>query len=326
MGAAVTKLEDPQRLDIYRRRGPFADGVPGLNRSAYFNQLNFCKTTLDVNVGDDGAEIDLGAYDVVLHNLMPRRAKVVGVNVERVLTATADHSSPTLSISSSGFGGTGEWAAYRAYGHNIHAFAGLIGATRDARGEMGDMGTPWADPLSSVAIAAWVLAWSLATERSSVGIDISMAELTAAQIADLHGVDPADVYRAPQVGGDFFLRATNGSALLAVSLHTVDEVSRFEELVGHRLPPMTTLGQLVEFDLDGIDLSELDSRFRVAGLATSLVYTAHDLAQDDFVRTTGIFQRVHSGDLGDYEITGLPWHFTGQPRVRVQAAPERPSE
>ena len=107
MGATVTKLEDPQRLDIYRRRGPFAGGVPGVNRSAYFNQLNFNKTTLDLAVGSADAELDLDAFDVVLQNLMPRRARTVGADLDSVLAAGSSTGSAKLAISSSGFGGTG---------------------------------------------------------------------------------------------------------------------------------------------------------------------------------------------------------------------------
>src|SRR5690606_32921320 len=48
MGAQVTKLEDPDRLDVYRRRGPFSKGIVGLNRSAYFNAINYNKTIADL--------------------------------------------------------------------------------------------------------------------------------------------------------------------------------------------------------------------------------------------------------------------------------------
>ena len=328
MGATVTKLEDPGRLDIYRRRGPFAGGVPGVNRSAYFNQLNFNKTTLDLAVGSADAELDLDAFDVVLQNLMPRRARTVGADLDSVLAAGSSTGSAKLAISSSGFGGTGEWAEYRAYGHNIHAFAGLVGATLDAKGEMGDMGTPWADPLTSVALAAWVLAWSLAAERTaSVGVDISMAELTAAQIADLHGIDPAEIYRAPQIGGDFFLRALGEDGqLLAVTLRTNEEVARFEAIVGFRLPSLSTRGQLILFAGVETRLATLEDGLRAAGLPASLVFTAHELARDPFVCSTGLYQPVTSDDLGDHRITGLPWHFTGQPPARLQPAPERAHE
>ena len=315
MGANVTKLEDPSRLDVYRRRGPFAEGKPGLNRSAYFNQLNFCKTRLDVPAEDEGL-LDVTAFDVVLNNLTPRRAKVVGVDADRVL----DGDSPALAISSSGFGSTGDWSHYRAYGHNIHAFAGLVAATRDARGEMADMGTPWVDPLTSVAIVAWVLAWALAPEHdTSVALDISMAELCAAQLRELAGSDAADPYEAPEFGGDFFLRLADSRQLVAVTLSSAADVSRFEEIVGRPLPQLARNYELVQLSSLRDDLPE---RLIAAGLAVSPVFTASDLLHDDFIRSTGLFSPVESAELGRYEVTGLPWQFVGEDRVALSAAPE----
>jgi crotonobetainyl-CoA:carnitine CoA-transferase CaiB-like acyl-CoA transferase len=314
MGAVVTKLEDPKRLDIYRRRGPFADGQPGPNRSAYFNQLNFSKTRLEVNVGEPGAGLDLDQFDVIVHNLTPRRARTVGVDLAQVLT-----KSPKMAIASSGYGGTGPWANYRAYGHNIHAFAGLVAATRDARGQMGDMGTPWADPLTSVAIAAWVLAWSLEPgDRHAVGVDISMAELTAAQIADLSDPSPEASYASAQVGGHFFLRPASGP-LLAVSLRTEDEVESFQSTTGSPFPPGVGLGQELK-DLTVPD--DIEPRLRAAGIPAAPVLTAHELALDEDVRSTGLFASVSSKDLGTYEVTGIPWRFVGHPLIAAAAAPE----
>jgi hypothetical protein len=55
MGADVVRLEDERRLDIYRRTGPFADGVAGIERGAYFAVANFSKRSVfaaDGVVGD----------------------------------------------------------------------------------------------------------------------------------------------------------------------------------------------------------------------------------------------------------------------------------
>ncbi len=328
MGAQVTKLEDPQRLDVYRRRGPFAGGKAGLNRSAYFNQLNFSKKTLDVAVDAGASDLDLSAFDVVVHNLTPRRAAAVGVDIASVLAEPA----PKLAIASSGFGGTGEWANYRAYGHNIHAFAGLVAATRDARGEMGDMGTPWADPLTSVALAAWVLAWSLASEQdTSVGVDISMSELTAFQLTRSSLDSSTDEYTAP--AGEFhgFVRIGDDNALAAVSLRNKREQSTFELLTGRELARSERIGQMLsipDFELDGrkATVAELSEVLSSQGIPASLVYTAKDLAQDPFVRSTGLYRTVRNRDLGDHDITGLPWKFVGEERPAVAPAPERPAE
>jgi len=323
MGAQVTKLEDPERLDVYRRRGPFSSGVPGLNRSGYFNHINFCKTPLDIRVDATGSSLDVTPFDVVINNLSPHRAKRVGVDGESVSTGT----SPKLQLSSSGFGLTGDLAGYRAYGTNIHAFSGLVASSQNARGEMASVGTPWADPLTSVAITVWVLAWSLAPQReSSVSIDLSMVELLAAQLVELIGVDPEDTYKSATVGGDFFIRLPETGRMLAVTLDDAKDVAKFETLTGSSLPKLERRGQLVTTTLQ--NLTELDDDtiqdlLLRDGLKVSIVYTAHDLAREKDLHDDELFQPVESKDLGRYFVTGLPWRFFGSVKSPLWAAPER---
>ena len=323
MGAQVTKLEDPARLDVYRRRGPYAAGISGLNRSAYFNQVNYCKTRLDVTVGADGSSLSLEPFDVVVHNLSPHRARAVGVDGASVLAG----DDVKLSITSSGFGATGEWARYRAYGHNIHAFAGLVAATRDANGSMDDVGTPWADPLAGIAVATWALAWSLAEHDRSTAVDMSMAELMAAQLDSLRGQDPAAYYEQTSGTRDFFIRSPADGGVVAVSLHSDDDEDLFELISGTSLTlPTYRAGDLAPAylgRLGRLDSREIADRLRDAGLAAARVTTAHELAADPFVRSTGLFQTVESQALGRYDVTGLPWTFVGRGRTLLTAAPER---
>ena len=322
MGAEVTKLEDPQRLDVYRRRGPFSHGVPGLNRSAYFNAINFCKQPLDVSVTAAGSSLDLREFDVVVHNLSPRRAAQVGVDGTTVIAA----DEPKLSVTSSGFGSTGDWANYRAYGHNIHAFAGLVAATRNARGEMADVGTPWCDPLTSVAIATWISAWSLAPGRvHGVMVDMSMSEVMASQLADLLGTDPEVTYAPHCRPRDFFFRLGSGR-LVAVTLHGAADEDRFLRVTGNRPGEPARRGELLPVELGPMadwDDAKIEEHLLDAGLAASVVRTAPELARDRFLRSTGLFQSVESADLGRYDVTGLPWRFIGRDRVPLSAAPER---
>lgn len=324
MGAQVTKLEDPQRLDVYRRRGPFSQGVPGLNRSAYFNAINFCKHPLDVTVTDAGSSPDLRGFDVIVHNLSPRRAVQVGVDGPTVIAA----GGPRLSVTSSGFGSAGAWASYRAYGHNIHAFAGLVAATRNARGEMADVGTPWCDPLTSVTIAVWVCAWSLApTRERAVMVDLAMSEVMASQLADLLGTDPEATYAPRRDPRDFFFRLGSGR-LVAVTLRGAADEERFFRAAGHRLAEPTRAGDLLTMDLGPMeDWDDVDTEQHLldAGLAVSIVRTAPELARDPFLRSTGLFQSVNSADLGRYDVTGLPWRFVGRERPPLWPAPERPA-
>jgi crotonobetainyl-CoA:carnitine CoA-transferase CaiB-like acyl-CoA transferase len=70
MGATVTKVEDPDRLDMYRRRGPFIDAEPGMERAAYFACVNHSKDNRLVSL--DGSLDDLlDGCDVVMENFGP---------------------------------------------------------------------------------------------------------------------------------------------------------------------------------------------------------------------------------------------------------------
>lgn len=323
MGAQVTKMEDPERLDVYRRRGPFAGGESGLNRSGYFNHINYSKSGLDITVDEQGSSLDTGNYDVVIQNVTKRRASQVGIDAASV----TDHQIPKLSLTSSGFGRIGPWADFRAYGHNVHAFSGVTASTRNPRDEMADMGVPVADVLTSVALNAWILAWALAPDRdSSTAVDISMAELMAAQLIELDGVDIADAYGAPTVGGDLFVRLSGANDLLAVSLRSQVDIDLLGSCLGVEVPINGRRGQLVTFDAtpDVPSVAHLDEVLRAAGVPSALVLTARELSIDPFVRSTGLLQQVSSAALGDYEVVGLPWSLVGKGRAPVFAAPERP--
>lgn len=322
MGVQVTKMEDPERLDVYRRRGPFAHGEPGLNRSGYFNHINHSKTGLDVTVDESGTSLDVRPYDVVIQNVTKRRARHVGIDADSVTS----HPTPKLSLTSSGFGRIGPWSDFRAYGHNVHAFSGVTASTRNPLNNMADMGVPVADVLTSVALNAWVLAWALAPSRdASAAVDISMAELMAAQLIDLDGVDVDEAYRAPAVGGDVFIRLSGANDLVAVSIRGREDVDLIEDILGARLPRVRRRGQLV--DLAASDevptVTELNRRLHAVAVPSALVQTARELSEDPYLRSTGLLQAVKSHTLGEYEVVGLPWSFVGQDRAPVFAAPER---
>ncbi|ODU07203.1 MAG: hypothetical protein ABS81_02570 [Pseudonocardia sp. SCN 72-86] len=320
MGARVTKLEDPERLDVYRRRGPFAAGVAGLDRSAYFNSINHSKTPLDVTVTADASSLDLGPFDVVVQNLSPRRSRAVGVDADAVLAEPGRR----LAVSSSGFGRTGDWADYRAYGHNIHAFAGLVAATRDAQGAMADVGTPWCDPLTSVSLVTWVTAWALAARRPAVGVDVAMSEVMAAHLAHLADVDPEQDVRQRDDSSDLCLRVRPGGGLVAVTLRG-DDHNRLVAFLGVDVAVPERRGGLVDVRPAAPPVSdeELEESLLAAGFAAALVRTAADLARDPFVRGTGLYAQVESTALGRYDVVGLPWAFVGLPRPALTAAPER---
>ena len=93
LGAEVTKVEDLPRLDMYRRRGPYIDGEPGIERSAYFALMNHSKhsAAFDVDAQRDRFDAMISKSDVVLENLGPKRALSLGLAAS---VAPTEHSQP----------------------------------------------------------------------------------------------------------------------------------------------------------------------------------------------------------------------------------------
>jgi crotonobetainyl-CoA:carnitine CoA-transferase CaiB-like acyl-CoA transferase len=71
MGASVTKLEDPDRLDTYRRRGPYIDEVEGPDRNVFFSGMNHSKRSRLIKYDTDveGLASILDESDVLMENL-----------------------------------------------------------------------------------------------------------------------------------------------------------------------------------------------------------------------------------------------------------------
>mgnify|MGYP000897934741 FL=1 len=59
LGAEVIKIESPKTGDPSRRRGPFPDDVPHLERSGMFLYLNTGKKSITLNLDDQQGRIIL---------------------------------------------------------------------------------------------------------------------------------------------------------------------------------------------------------------------------------------------------------------------------
>ena len=182
MGATVVRLEDPDRLDIYRRSGPFADGVAGVERGAYFAVANHSKRSVLIEPSSRRRRCRAGAR----RSRRPHRER-------RVVTAEPASASiprrwPTrarLVARVSGFGSDGPLAGYRVYANNVQAYGGLAGLTTGAGDEPARLGTVLADPLSSVVAAVVIAAWAVGPGRDTGAVvDVSMSEVVASTISE----------------------------------------------------------------------------------------------------------------------------------------------
>ena len=124
LGADVVKVEPPGLGDPARRRGPFPDDVPHLERSALFLYLNTSKrgVTLELQ-SETGRNIfrDLVRdVDVLIEDWAPGALEGVGLGHSQL-----EEVNPRLIVSSiTPFGQTGPYRAFRSHHLNLYHAGG----------------------------------------------------------------------------------------------------------------------------------------------------------------------------------------------------------
>ncbi|MEB4212138.1 CoA transferase [Mycobacterium sp. 94-17] len=312
MGARVLRLEDPERLDIYRRTGPFAAGKPGVERGAYFAVANHSKQSALIESGHAAQDVAaaLADADVLIENVGTSRLARLEVDPEAIAGAGK------LSVRVSGFGSTGPMAGYRVYANNVQSYGGLTGLTTSHDGSPARLGTVIADPLSSVVAATVISAWAVGPQHDTGAvIDLSMAEVVASTISEFVAAasvaeelecDPPDsLHRGIYCGAD--------GRWVAVELIEPEEWANLTNFIGG-LQELNTLVAALPADDAAAQLIE-------AGLRAAPVQCAEDLVADPHLAARGFFPEiVHPDpDIGAARLVGLPWRFT--PHGPIPLAP-----
>ncbi|BBX01007.1 CoA transferase [Mycolicibacterium moriokaense] len=305
MGATVVRLEDPDRLDIYRRSGPFADGIAGVERGAYYAVANHSKRSVLIDPANAAADVAaaLSACDVVIENVGSSR-----LNRLRV-APTELAASGQLMMRVSGFGSDGPLSGYRVYANNVQAYGGLAGITTDGDGNPARLGTVLADPLSSVVAAAVIAAWAVGP-RSNTGavVDLSMAEVvgyTVAEYVAAASVGEVDWDSAVHRG----VYPSADSRWVAVEL-TGDEGRDFSE------------GELAD-RIAASSAEAVTAELANIGVRAAVVRNAEELVTDGHLAARGFFPEIThpDPDLGTALLVGLPWRFAGEGPVPLSPPP-----
>ncbi|EHI13383.1 L-carnitine dehydratase/bile acid-inducible protein F [Mycolicibacterium thermoresistibile ATCC 19527] len=303
MGATVVRLEDPDRLDIYRRSGPFAEGIAGVERGAYYAVANHSKRSVLINpehAADDVAAA-LAQADVVIENVGSSRLNRLNVSPERLA------ASGRLMVRVSGFGSDGPLAGYRVYANNVQSYGGLAGLTTEADGRPARLGTVLADPLSSVVAAVVIAAWAVGP-RADTGavIDLSMSEVVGYTVAEYvtaasteQGAPASAVHRGVYPAAD--------SRWVAVEL-TGDEPVDSADLPAQ---------------IASLPAQDAAAKLTSAGVRAAVVRSATELVGDPHLAARGFFPEIAHPDpqLRTGRLVGLPWRFAGAGPVPLSPPP-----
>jgi crotonobetainyl-CoA:carnitine CoA-transferase CaiB-like acyl-CoA transferase len=284
MGGTVVRLEDEQRLDIYRRNGPFEFGRPDRERAAYFLFANYNKRSVYRHVdGSSSFPRSVVTWaDMVLENVGSRRLDRLGLGGPEV--------EPRMMVSISGFGRTGPCADYKAYAPNVHSFAGLSGATRELSHSDATIRTSFADYSVAVWAATLAAAWWLGGSDPLL-FDLSMSEVIAAKLdglpldgGDAEAVTAPDLVDTPGM----IVRCTDGS--VAVDMGAASEA---DVLAAAGVDParaeVTRSPLVVSADLTsaGRTVAEAQEGLAGAGFAAHVVLPVAALVRDAHLEARG---------------------------------------
>jgi crotonobetainyl-CoA:carnitine CoA-transferase CaiB-like acyl-CoA transferase len=191
LGADVIKIEAASRPDQVRW-GPPPDNQPrrdAYNHGANFQMLNRDKrgVTIDLTLpqGRDLLLKLVAVSDVVAENFTPRVLENLGLTYERL----REVNERIILLSSTGFGQTGPWRHYRAYGPNTEAVDGLMELTGypdgpPVRGGAGGLGVAFTDVAGAYFGSFAILAALEYRQRTGEGqwLDLSHYEAGVATI------------------------------------------------------------------------------------------------------------------------------------------------
>lgn len=340
LGAQVTKVEDPRRIDMYRRRAPFIDGQEGTNRAAYFAMVNHSKHGVTVDADADAGPLWalIDQSDAVMENLGRRRACRLGISA----SALARSGRDLLALSSSGFGHDGPQADYRAYAYNLQASFGPFYLTRSEQGEPAEIDLAWADLVSGYAIATIIAAWAVNPGgNAAASLDFAMAEAIAARFneflaaASLElGDDSADrANELSPLAPNGIYRAADG--WVAASVDGDEAFARFQAVVrhpeslasprfasaGHRFEARRELDAAIREAVTGWRSEELAAALRAAGIDAEAVIPARRLPADEHLAGRGFFTTVSHPEWGSRRLIGVPWRPEGEDAIPLTPPP-----
>ena len=186
LGAEVIKVEGPNKPDVTRLLEPFADFIPGINRSGYHAFCNRGKKSLIVDLKTSEGVITLKKLvkisDVLIENFPPRVMDGLGLGY-KILHAI---NPRLIMISESGYGATGPDKEALAYGPVLEAYAGLsmlIGYP--GRSPLGSL-VPISDQTSATSAAFAALAALHYRDNTGKGqhVDVSETETLIACLSE----------------------------------------------------------------------------------------------------------------------------------------------
>ena len=332
LGADVIKVESCIRPDVCRV-WPFPDNEPGeqfWNRGGIFNEPNRNKRDLTLDLrkpqGVDVFKRLMATADVVCENYTPRVMAQFGLDYAALSAIKPD----LIMLSSTGFGHTGPWSNYTAWGFTLEPTAGISHFVGRPDGPPLRSGIAYVD-MPAASIGAYAVLAALRHRRrtgSGQWIDLAQYEVGAAFISEALVAAAAGVDAGTRTGNRHPAYAPQGMYHCAgtdrwVAL-TVEDDDGFAALCGVIGQPELAgaerfasaearrrhhdeLDEMITAWTQSRGAEEAAERLRAAGLAAAVAMSNRDLLLDPHLRARDYFEpATHAPEAGDLETRPYP--------------------
>ena len=326
LGADVIKIEGLRRMDITRNFVmPENLGEDDYwNKSGYFVLRNGGKRslTLDFSEESGGAGIDIvkkliPQCDIVAESFTPRVMGKFGLDYESLKAMKPD----IIMISMSGYGQSGPWRDYSAYGMGLEPAAGLSSITGYRGGDPQRTGISFTDPYSGIVGAGAVLSALVYRRRTGKGQYIDLSEQEAAiPVVGYALMDQAMNGRAPERIGNRShwyapqgcYRCSGDDDWLVITIRNDAEWEAFCRATGHpewiddrrfadvlsRFHNHDELDEAITTWTQTQDHIEAMHTLQAAGVTAAAVLNPKQVLLDPHLRERGFFDRVDTGAAG----------------------------
>jgi crotonobetainyl-CoA:carnitine CoA-transferase CaiB-like acyl-CoA transferase len=345
LGAEVIRVESLTRLDLGRAGiTGCADGIPGPNRSASFNGLNYSKQSITLNLASpEGLALarDLvKVSDVVTENFATDVMDRLGLGYEALRAIKPD----IIMLSGSTLGTSGPERDATGWGPNVCAYAGLPWISGYPDGPPVDLGGIWPDYMIGTAMVYAVLSALHHQRRTGEGqrIEVAMGEVVTTMIPEAVLDYTLNGRLRPRPGNRDAAMAPHGvypcrgeDAWVAIAVATDAEWQALCRVIGcpgladdPRLA--TTAGRQEHHDTIDHRIAdwtrsrspyEVMHTLQAAGIAAGPVLSVPDLMADPHLQARGFVVEMDHPEVGRRTVAGLPAKFSAMPELPYTPAP-----
>jgi crotonobetainyl-CoA:carnitine CoA-transferase CaiB-like acyl-CoA transferase len=323
LGASIIKVESHDRIDTHRVVPPYVE-TAGEQYDRAFGHLVSSRGKLSVTIDlkhPDGLQMvkDLiTRSDLLVSNFVPGALDRLGLGFDVVADLVGRRGFVAVALS--GFGATGPWQRYRAYGLQLADLSGLTGLTGTPETPPISMGIPFGDPLGGTFGAAAALHYLRESRAlaAPLSLEISQFELLISGISDaLPEGRATGNRRRGDLPGTGVYACKEPDTWIAVSVTHAEIARRLGEIVGASDPRAADFEARVSAWAADRACDDAGAVLRRLEIDSTEVLSAAELLTDASLRASGYWAPSAEG----LWTPNAPWTVDGKRAAFLGTAP-----